>query len=372
VLVEVGARQSARAAEARPAWRRYTYALLASCAATAARLILGDYYGDQHRFPMLYMGILFASWYGGLGPAVLAVVLGSLSAALFKVEPGHVAVGFATANLDGLEFYFLVAVAAVILFEAERRARRRAVEAEEQLREAQRLESIGLLAGGIAHDFNNILTGVLGNASLVLEDLPAESRSRPLLQNIVSGADRAAMLTAQLLAYAGKGNFVRAPVDLSKAARRVMEELRAGVPAGIEFRMEMAEQLPPVTADPQQIRQMITGLAMNAVEAIGARPGRVTIRTALEHLAGGTPATVGKVEGGEYVTMTIEDNGSGMDDATMEHIFEPFFTTKFMGRGLGLAAVAGIVRLLDGAVIVWSEVGKGTTVQVAVPVPSGT
>jgi signal transduction histidine kinase len=367
MLIEGPQRQSRSTKRMRPWWRRYGYALLASCVATGARLLLGDYYGDTHRFPMLYMAVLFGSWYGGLGPGLLALALGGLSAALFHVEPGRIVTGFAMANLEGLEFYFLVAVTVLILFEAERRARQRAIEAEERLREAQKLESIGLLAGGVAHDFNNILTGVLGNASLALERMPAENGARGLIKAIISSAERAAQLTAQLLAYAGKGGFVRAPVDISQAVRRALEEVRAAAPLGIEFQLELAEGLRPVMADPEQIRQVVAGLVMNSVEAIGGRPGRVTIRTAPAQLKAGTSVAVGKIEDGEYVCLCVEDTGSGMDQSTMARIFEPFFTTKFMGRGLGLAAVAGIVRALDGAVRVWSEVAEGTRMEVCVP-----
>jgi signal transduction histidine kinase len=370
MLVDDPQRQSPPALRPRSVWRRYGYAVLASCVATAARLTIGRYFGDQHRFPMLYMGILFASWYGGLGPAALAVALGALSAALFYVGPHGIVPGFAMANLDGLEFYFLVAVTVLILFEAERRARRRAIQAEEQLREAQKLESVGLLAGGIAHDFNNILTGVLGNASLALETLPEDSGARSLIQAIIGASERAAQLTRQLLAYAGKGNFVRAPVDFSQAARLAVDEVRGQVPARIELRLETAKGLPQVAADPEQIRRTVEGLLMNAVEAIGERSGCVTIRTAVQRLEAEAPAAVGRIEGGQYVTVTVDDTGCGMDEATLERIFDPFFTTKFMGRGLGLAAVAGIVRALDGAVTVWSEVGKGTRVQVCIPAPA--
>ena len=271
-------------------WRRYGYALLIWFTATWSRLLLSVYLGYEHRYAMLYIAVLLASWYGGLGSAVLVVALGAVSAAFFRVEAGHVVAGFVRENLVGMEFYFMVTVTVVILFEAERRARRRALEAEEQLREAQKLESIGLLAGGIAHDFNNILMGVLGNASLALERTPAESGERALMKGIISSAERAAQLTAQLLAYAGKGTFVRAPVDFSQAARQAMEEVRAKTPARIEVRLETAPALPPVMADATQIRQMIAGLAMNGMEAIGDRPGRVTIRTALERMEADTPA----------------------------------------------------------------------------------
>jgi signal transduction histidine kinase len=361
--------ESGRRVEAlpRPPWARYAYAVLAACAATSARLILGVYFGYEHRFAMLYIAVLLSSWYGGLGPAVAAAALGGLSAALFDVEPGRVVAGFAKTNLAGLEFYCMVSVTVVILFEAERRTRRRAIEAEEQLREAQKLESIGLLAGGIAHDFNNILTGVLGNASLARELVPADSRAQGLLAAIIGASERAAQLTGQLLAYAGKANFVRAAVDFSEMVRQAIDSVRPDAPAAIEFRLDLAEGLPPVMTDPAQIQQLIAGLAMNAVEAIGERAGTVTVRTRLQYLEIGTPAAVGKIEDGEYVCLSVEDTGCGMDEAIEQRIFDPFFTTKFMGRGLGLAAVAGIARALDGAVMVWSEVGRGTKVEVAVP-----
>ena len=371
MLIDDPQQRTMPATRRRSRWRRYVSAVLVWCAATATRLLLSVYLGYEHRYAMLYIAVLLVASYGGLGPAVLVVALGGLSAALFRVEAGHVATGFVRTNLVGLEFYFMVTVTVVILFEAERRARRRALEAEEQLREAQKLESVGLLAGGIAHDFNNILTGVLGNASLALESVAPDSGARPLLKAIITAAERAAQLTGQLLAYAGKGTFVRVPVDFSQAARLALEEVKAKAPVRIEFRLETAPALPPVMADPVQIRQMVTGLAMNGVEAIGDRPGKVTVRTALERLDADTPATVGRFEGGEYVIVTVEDTGCGMDDATLQRIFEPFFTTKFMGRGLGLAAVAGITRTLDGAVRVWSEVGKGTRVEVAVPAARG-
>jgi len=349
------------------AWIGYGYAALAAGMATAARLILGVYFGYEHRFAMLYIAVLLSSWYGGLGPAVLAVILGGLSAAAFAVGPGHVAMKFSRANLIGLEFYFMVTVTVVILFEAERRARRRAIAAEEQLREGQKLESIGLLAGGIAHDFNNLLTGVMGNASLALEETPEGSRVRRQIEAIMNSAERAAELTGQLLAYAGKGSFVQSLVDFSDAAEKAIAKVKAESPAGVEFRLELAKGLPRVITDASQIGQMVAGLVMNAVEAIGDRPGVVTIGTRVVHLEAGMPAAVGRIERGEYVVLTVEDTGSGMDEATQRRIFDPFFTTKFMGRGLGLAAAAGIVRSLGGAVMVWSEPGRGTRVQVAVP-----
>lgn len=354
----------------RPAAARYGYAVLAAFAATSARLVLASVFGYQHQYAMFYTAVLWSAWYGGLWPALITAGLGAISAAYFLVQPGHLVAGFHWANVAGLEFYFLVTVTTAVLFEAERRARRRAIEAEEQLREAQKLESIGALAGGIAHDFNNILTGVLGNASLAMEEAPPESRERRLIESIMESAERAAQLTQQLLAYAGKGIFVRQPVNFSQAVRQAMESVRTDAQGRVQFRLELAEGLPPVLTDPSQIQQMVVGLAMNAVEAIGDRAGTVTIRTSRVWLEA-APAAVGKIEDADYVSLAVEDTGCGMDDATQERIFEPFFTTKFMGRGLGLAAVAGIVRSLGGGLKVWSEPGRGTRMEVLVPVKVG-
>jgi signal transduction histidine kinase len=346
---------------------RYGYAIVAAFAATAARVVLASLFGYQHQYAMFYTAVLWSAWYGGLGPGLVTTALGALSVAISTVQPGLFTLGFHKANLTGLEFYVLVTVTTVLLFESERRSRRRAIEAEQQLREAQKLESIGMLAGGIAHDFNNILTGVLGNASLLIELVPAEGRARRLIDSLMQSAERAAQLTRQLLAYAGKGNFVRQPVDFSAAARQAAEAVRATAGERIQLRLDLAAGLPPVMADATQIQQMIAGLAQNAVEAIGGGEGTVTIRTGHERREPGT-AAVGRIEGGDYVVVAVSDTGCGMDEPTRQRIFDPFFTTKFMGRGLGLAAVAGIVRTLDGAVTVASELGRGTTVEVVAPV----
>ncbi len=493
----------------------YVYAVVAAAAATAARVLLGTFFGYQHQYAMFYIALLLTCWFGGLGPALLTTGLGVLVAAFLRVQAGGVILGFQPSNLSGLEFYLIVALTASILFDAERRARRQAAEsarmarvrldqlqqeiarreiaeeeaseaeekfrltvehapvgiarlnpdgrfedvnpqfcaitgysrqellasgfaaithpddlaqtvagwdrlragtrrsftleqryirkdgtliwgiltaaavkaadgaprfmlavieditrrkqAEAQLREAQKMESIGLLAGGIAHDFNNLMTSVLGNASLASEELPPDSGARRMIEAIAAAAERAAELTRQLLAYAGKGGFFRAPLDVSEVAARGAELVRAAAPAIIEFRLDLASNLPPVMADMSQIQQIVTNLALNAVEAIGDRPGTVTVRTAVKHLEEGAAAAWGRIHDGDYVAVIVEDTGCGMDHATRRRIFEPFFTTKFMGRGLGLAAVGGIVRSLGGAVVVRSEVGRGTAVEVLIP-----
>ena len=227
--------------------------------------------------------------------------------------------------------------------------------AEQRLQHAEKLESIAVLAGGIAHDFNNILTAIGGNIGLAMEESCPRPEANSLLQAALESVARAAGLTRQLLAYAGQGAFVRKSVSVSAAARQAVASLLPSVPRRIRLTADLAPSLPPLLMDPGQLEQVCANLILNAVEAIpGGRPGMVTIRTGFER---------------DAVSIEVSDNGSGMDAETVKRIFDPFFTTKFPGRGLGLAAVGGIVRTLDGRIAVDSEVGAGTRIRVVLPVP---
>jgi two-component system, cell cycle sensor histidine kinase and response regulator CckA len=239
-----------------------------------------------------------------------------------------------------------------------------------QLQQAQRLEGLGVLAGGIAHDFNNLLVGILGNASLVERDLPPDSPAAPVVSEIRSAAARAADLTRQLLAYAGKGRFVVEPVQLSALAEEMAALLRSVISRRATLRAELGADLPGVEADATQLRQIVMNLITNASDALGDRHGVITVRTGtmdvgVEFLrqAIGAPA----LSPGPYVFVEVEDNGQGMDAATLARIFDPFFTTKFAGRGLGLAAALGIIRSHRGAIHVRSTPGSGTTVRIVLP-----
>jgi len=240
---------------------------------------------------------------------------------------------------------------------------------EAQMRETQKLESLGILAGGIAHDFNNLLTGVMGNASLALEILSAEDESRPLLNQVVTASERAAELTRQLLAYAGKGRFVMEDVNLSNLVREISALIHASIQRSVELRFETAEDLPAIEADASQMQQIIMNLVINGSEAI-AESGTVTIATRTQEIdreyIERYLATDG-VAPGLYVCLEVSDTGSGMDRETQERIFDPFFTTKFTGRGLGLAAVQGIVRSHKGALRIYSVVGQGTLFRLFFP-----
>lgn len=237
---------------------------------------------------------------------------------------------------------------------------------ESQLRDTAKLESLGVLAGGIAHDFNNLLVGVMGNASLALDTLPPDSsRIQPMLEGILKASERAADLVRQLLAYSGKGRFVIEPVDVSGLIRETADLIKTSVPKNVELRLDLRETA-PIDGDPSQIQQLIMNLVINGAEAIGDRNGIVSVRTRVRDVESqdGEPS-------GRHIEITIEDNGCGMDEATRTRMFDPFFTTKFTGRGLGLAAVQGIVRGHRGAIHVKSEPGEGTRFTVLLPVSPG-
>ena len=243
---------------------------------------------------------------------------------------------------------------------------------EERLRHSAKLESLGVLAGGIAHDFNNLLTGILGNASLVLEEIPENSGAVPFVENIVHASETAAQLTRQMLAYSGKGRFVIEHVDISREIREILPLAEAALAKAVDIRLELSERLPRVEADPSQIQQLVMNLTINAAESVTPQQtGRINISTSLvrvdESLTQSMlPAFI--VQPGHYVLLCIRDNGSGMDTATRARIFDPFFTTKFTGRGLGLAAVSGIVRGHKAGLALDSQPGFGTEFRVYFPI----
>ncbi|HVU49102.1 MAG TPA: response regulator [Polyangia bacterium] len=238
-----------------------------------------------------------------------------------------------------------------------------------QLLQVQKLESLGLLAGGIAHDFNNILTAILGGAATARLAVPIESPARADLDIVIAAAQRAAELTRQMLAYAGKGRFEVRPLDVSRLVREIANLLETTIPKKVQLRLELAEGLPAVEADVAQVQQVLMNLVINGAEAIGEDRGTVLVTTGAqdidEHYAQSLFAS--EIKTGRYVFIEVHDTGAGMDDETREKIFDPFFTTKFTGRGLGLAAVLGIMRGHGGAIKVYSTPGRGSTFKVFFP-----
>jgi two-component system cell cycle sensor histidine kinase/response regulator CckA len=243
-------------------------------------------------------------------------------------------------------------------------------ETEEAMRQSQKLESIGILAGGIAHDFNNLLTGILGNASLALRLLPTVSPAREMVHDVVMASERAAALTGQLLAYAGRGRFNIERVNLATMARDISGLLRASIPRKVAIQLDLDPALPPIEADASQLQQVLMNLVLNAAEAIGDNSGTVSVRAWVRQLTDEEIARQHSrfsLNPGPHVEVEVTDTGAGVDLATLSRIFDPFFTTKFMGRGLGLAATLGIVRGHKGSITVHSELGRGSTFLILLP-----
>ncbi len=241
---------------------------------------------------------------------------------------------------------------------------------EQRIHQAQRLESLGVLAGGIAHDFNNLLMGILGHADMALMKLPPESPARSSVQKIEMAALRAAELTNQMLAYSGKGRFIIESLDLSKIVEEMGHLLETVISKKAVLKYNFTRNLPPIQGDAAQIRQVIMNLITNSSDAIGENSGIITISTGVmeaDHVYLSETYLDDDLVSGYYVYIEVSDTGCGMDEETRSRIFDPFFSTKFSGRGLGLAAVLGIIRGHRGAIKVYSEPGRGTTFKILFP-----
>ncbi len=248
--------------------------------------------------------------------------------------------------------------------EEERRAM------ERKFLQSQKLESLGLLAGGVAHDFNNLLAAILGNLDIAEAALKPGHLALRYLENGRRAAQRASDLTQQMLAYSGKGRLVTGPVDLNSLIAEYAAILSATVHKTTKLRVFTAPQLPLIIGDAGQIQQVIMNLLINASESLRGAPGEVDMETytinADERLLSRSRLQE-KPHPGNFVCVSVRDNGCGMNEETIERIFEPFFTTKFTGRGLGMSAVLGIVQAHKGALLIDSKPGSGTKIQVLFP-----
>lgn len=260
--------------------------------------------------------------------------------------------------------YSVTDVTARVDAEQERRAM------ERQLFEAQKFESLGVLAGGVAHDFNNLLTGVLANAEFALLDLPADSPARESIREISTAAQRAADLSRQMLTYSGRGQLSSGAIDLNDVVREIRLLLRSTTSRKIDLSLRLADDLPHAHADATQVRQVLMNLVTNAADAIGDEPGTIAISTGVMDA---TRAYFDEtylsppLRDGRFVFFEVRDNGPGMDAATSRRVFEPFFTTKFTGRGLGMSSAVGLIRAGLGAVHLQTQPGAGTTFRVLLP-----
>jgi PAS domain S-box-containing protein len=237
--------------------------------------------------------------------------------------------------------------------------------AEEALRRASKDESLAVLAGGVAHDFNNLLAAVLGHTSLALAKLGERSPARRHLEKAAAAVERASALTRQMLAYSGRGHFVVRPTDLGALVAENLPLLQVAIPKRVRLETRLGSGVPLVDADVGQMQQVVMNLVINAAEAIGERGGTVTVATGLQRVRPGEGARWSvsghPLPAGTYVMLEVTDDGPGMSEETLGRIFEPFFSTKFTGRGLGLAAVLGVMRGHQGGLSVESEPGRGTS-----------
>ena len=252
---------------------------------------------------------------------------------------------------------------------AERqRAEERKSELERQLHQAQKMESLGLMAGGIAHDFNNMLTIIMGYAELELGAVPTDEELYKNLELILKTSERAASLTDQLLAFSRRKIVAPRVVDLNIVVRDTEKMLSRLLGDHIELALDLLPEPGPVKTDPGLMEQAIVNLAINARDAM-PDGGTLQIATSAIELDAETAANDPDLQAGSYLELTISDSGTGMDKETLAHVFEPFFTTKEQGKGtgLGLSTVHGIVRQSGGQVQITSEVGSGTTFTILLP-----
>jgi two-component system, cell cycle sensor histidine kinase and response regulator CckA len=241
---------------------------------------------------------------------------------------------------------------------------------EMQIQHSQKLETLGVLAGGIAHDFNNLLMVIMGNAELAGLHLPGDSSAREFIGQIETATTRAADLCKQMLAYSGKGKFAVRPLDLSSLVKEMADLLEIAVAKKGMLTYELVDDLPAIEADNAQIQQVVMNLITNAADAVEPGKGEVRVQTRVIVADADLLSRCycdSNVPEGLYVCLEVSDNGCGMDDETQSRIFDPFFTTKFTGRGLGMAAVLGIIRGHHGAIQVASAPEQGTTIRVLFP-----
>jgi signal transduction histidine kinase/ActR/RegA family two-component response regulator len=234
---------------------------------------------------------------------------------------------------------------------------------EEQLRQSQKLETVGTLAAGIAHDFNNILTAIIGNVQMAIEDIPADHQAQENLGEIRRAGHRARDLVRQILAFSQQHAPERHVVRLADIVEEAVRMLRATLPAGIELAVDVAAPDARIEADRAQIMQVLVNLCTNAWHAIGSKVGRIDIIIETIDVSSATNGDAAGMAPGRYAKLSVRDTGSGMEEAVLQRIFDPFFTTKAPGEGtgLGLAVVHGIVSGHGGTIQVASQPGHGTT-----------
>jgi PAS domain S-box-containing protein len=282
----------------------------------------------------------------------------------FKNEARYWRTTIAPLTIDG-------AVRYLVLFGLDLTDMRHNAELERRLQQTQKLESLGVMAGGIAHDFNNLLCAILGHISLVRRDASCGPALQEHAADVETAAHRAAELCRQMLAYSGRGRLKVGRLDLDELVRETAHLLRISMAKSTRLELVLQAKGATIEGDPSQLQQVIMNLVLNASEACEGKQGLVTITTGRESVkrTAQPSAHLGlDILEGHFAFVEVKDNGAGMTPQTQARMFDPFFTTKFTGRGLGLSAVLGIVRAHSGGVGVESELGRGTTFRVLLPV----
>ncbi len=254
-----------------------------------------------------------------------------------------------------------------------KKAEQESKELTSQLQQAQKMESIGVLAGGIAHDFNNLLVAVMGNAELAMLDTPPHSEIHHYLQQIFKASRRGADLVGQMLAYSGQGRFSMGEQDINAIILDVSELLSAAIGKKVQLQQELMGAIPCIHGDKNQLTQLLMNLMTNASDALAGKPGEIGLHTGVRHLSADDFSTMyvaTDLKEDDYVYVEVTDSGCGMDEKTQARIFDPFFTTKASGTGLGLAALLGIVRGHHGTLSVESRMGRGSCFTVYFPISS--
>jgi PAS domain S-box-containing protein len=253
------------------------------------------------------------------------------------------------------------------------------LELERQILNVKKIESLGRVTAGIAHNFNNILYAVTGNIEIAMDDIPPKSSTREILDEAFKAANRAADLTHKILAYSGSGFFKFRKVDVSNLIKENTDAFKSVISETVSFSVNLTEDIPLIKADPEQIQRVITNILVNACEAIGESAGTVILSTGISNCCDDSVNNgLQRIDDPEEkpvaelcelcVYIEISDTGCGMNEESVKLLFDPFFTTKFMGRGLGMSEVQGIVRNHNGGILVKSEPGQGTTIRVLFPV----
>jgi two-component system, cell cycle sensor histidine kinase and response regulator CckA len=245
------------------------------------------------------------------------------------------------------------------------------LEMERQLAQMEKMESLTVLTGGIAHDFNNLLTAMLGTVEIAMREMPPESAGSRGLKIALAAGQRAAGLVRQMLDYSGRGGFTVSELDLTQLVKELAGLVKPSIPKSVRVELRLAPGVPAFPGDATQLQRVVIGLITNAAEAIGDQEGVVTVSTSAGYYDAAQLAqsrTTRKPSAGQYVSLEVSDTGCGMDSTVQERLFDPFFSTKLLGRGLGMAAVLGVVQGHQGAIMVSSQPDRGTSIRVLLPI----